>query len=170
MTFSPGFGSHDLHLGQTSSSLRDRFGQPTSIRQTGTFRDYWLYPVLGLEAIISRRTGNVLSLFFSRAETSDQPGVPSLLGTTEKSVVDQFGSPDLRGGDFQLPGGNYVDRWFSYDRGIGFHFDRQGYVKTVSIFAPKRKIKIRKPAAQHGRGQSRSIAALRQSRLQDTHP
>ena len=132
----PGYGTRTLHLGMTTAALENEHGLARECRPKGSFREYWLYP--DFDCLVSRNSNTVLS-FFLRAgalhETSRQ--------WNEQSVVSEMGAPQLSGGGFCLSDGQYVDRWISYDAGIGFHFQADGRLVTLSIFRKRRhRIKL----------------------------
>ena len=135
----PGFGDEDLHLRQHTSQLLGRLGSPTKRSLSSALREYWLYPEQGIECIVSRKTSKVLSIFLKAGTAAPAQDQPDLIGLPLKEILSRYGKPDLEGGDLTLASGDYVGRWFSYETGIGFHFDHQGRVKTVSVFATKRK-------------------------------
>ena len=157
MTIIPGRGTERLHLGQTSGYLRSAFGPPGRRRKAGAFREYWVYPELGFECIVSRRSGRILSIFLHSAHKLEGSEV---FGASEDRIRALYSSPSLEGGEFRVDDGKFFGRWFSYDSGIGFHFDESGRVETISVFAAKRKRKPRVVASDR-RVQSRGIAALR---------
>lgn len=162
MTTKPGFGVEDVHLRQDASLLVERLGRPTKRHTSTPLREYWLYPDQGVECIVSTKTSRVLSIFLKAGIVTTSPRQPDLLGLSQQEIISRFGQPDLEGGDLTLNTGDYVGRWFSYVTGIGFHFDRQGYVETVSVFAAKRRPQqLNKGSAQHATSFSNSVAALR---------
>jgi hypothetical protein len=161
MTLTPGYGTETFHLRESADRLRQLFGPPSERRKTGSFREYWLYPNDHLDCIVSKKSGMVLSLFLHR-------GNP-LIGLDEFDVTEAnlrkiYGLPAQEGGGFRISTGDYVNRWLNYDRGIGFDFDAENRLQTISIFAPKQKAtarRVQKPAASHGQVHTRRIAALR---------
>jgi len=159
MTIVPGRGIERLHLGQSASDLRSVFGPPKRRVKAGAFREYWLYPEAGFECIVSRRTGRILSIFFHRADSRDGN---DLFGASEDRVRALYSSPSMEGGGFRVGDDKFVGRWYSYESGIGFHFDESGHVKTISVFAPKRRRKAQ-AARSDRRVDSRGIAALRRA-------
>ncbi|HEY5330775.1 MAG TPA: hypothetical protein VIJ79_12880 [Acidobacteriaceae bacterium] len=150
MMAKPGYGFSDLHLREHKDALCARFGAPATKRRSGAFREYWLYPGLHFDCIVSRRSGEVLSIFVER-------GTPFLdndvFAADETRIRAQFGEPDLEGGDFTLSTGHYVGKWLSYPQGIGFHFNANGKLETLGIFSPSRrklanrKAQVRAPLA-----------------------
>ncbi|HEX9201955.1 MAG TPA: hypothetical protein VF865_20535 [Acidobacteriaceae bacterium] len=159
MTIVPGRGTERLHLGQTSSDLRSAFGPPGRRRKDGSFREYWVYPDLGFECIVSRRTGRILSIFFHRAASFDGS---DLFGASEERIRTLYSPPSFKGGGFRVGEDKFFGRWYSYESGIGFHFDESGHVKTISVFVPKRRRKAQTTRSDR-RVDSRGIAALRRA-------
>lgn len=136
MTVAPGYGNQLLNLRQTSAELREHFGPPRKRRKTGSFREYWFYPDQHFDCIVSMRSGRVLSFFL-------HPGTrlvePEVFETGEDLVRRTYSSPKVEGGGKTLLTGNYLGRWYSYDEGIGFDFDKEGKLQTISVFASKQK-------------------------------
>lgn len=163
MTIIPGYGNEKLHLRQTASELKAKFGSPTELRRSNSFREYWIYSQYGFECIVSSRSDLVLSIFLKTASHScgDASGMPTF-GADEKTVIRAYSKPAMEGGGFKTSTGTFIGRWYSYESGIGFHFDKSGHVETISIFAPKRKRSLR-VATSDRRTQSHSIAALRRA-------
>jgi hypothetical protein len=118
-----------------------------------------MYPELGFECIVSRRTGRVLSIFFHKAIAL---AGKDIFGASEDRVRALYSSPSREGGGFRVGDDKFFGRWFSYGSGIGFHFDEAGRVETISVFAAKRKRKPR-VATSDRRVQSRGIAALQRA-------
>jgi len=161
MTITPGYGTEQLHLRQTSSELRAKFGLPAKRWKSDEFREYWSYPKSGFECIVSTRSGLVLSVFLKAAfHTGDVASSWPTFGATEESVRQTYSSPSMEGGGLPISTGAFIGRWYSYESGIGFHFDKSGRVETISVFAPKRKRKPRVTTSDR-RTQSHGIAALR---------
>jgi hypothetical protein len=153
----PGFGIEVLHLRQSADRLSADFGKPGRRQRAGSIREYWFYPEKHFECLVSRRSGNVLSLFFH----SGNPFIEAdLFRSDEDSIRRRFSKPDIEGGGFTTLGGDYVGRWLTYDSGIGFDFDVEGKLRTVSVFAPKRK-PLPKAAASHQLSCQHQLAALR---------
>lgn len=163
MTIVPGYGTDQLHLRQSSSDLRARFGLPTERRTSGKLREYWLYPQKGFECIVSRRTGHILSIFFSErfSRIASVEGTHPF-GASEGAVIAMLGAPSDQGGGFKLSTGEFIGKWLSFDSGIGFHFDHSGRVRTLSVFSAKRNPKIRHAKAAL-RVPMRRIAAMQNS-------
>ena len=163
MTFIPGYGTERLHLGQSSDVLRSEFGSPQGKRRLGSFREYWLYPSYDVDAIVSRRTGKILSLFFRRLIDSRD----DLFDLSEAEVRAQNPYPAHEGRGLELATGGYIGPWLTYDKGIGFSFDRTGKIETVSIFAKKRLKRESEPkrskAKSASTNQTSQIAALRRA-------
>jgi hypothetical protein len=161
MTIRPGYGTEQLHLRQTSSDLRAKFGLPEKRWKSDGFREYWSYPKSGFECIVSTRSGIVLSIFLKAASlaNSDASGRP-MFGADEDAVLRAYSKPALEGGGSNISTGAFVGRWYSYESGIGFYFDKSGHVETISVFAPKRK-RYPRVATSDRRTQSHGIAALR---------
>lgn len=141
-----GYGNRTLHVGQRASELLRRFGRPRYRKQATTAsRSYWLYPQIGLECIVSRRSERVLSLFFlaqgcdghKGANVRTQAGVR--LGDSARRVRSYYGKPSKEGGGFELSSGDYVRAWYSYRQGVGFHFGRRGKLEIIAIFSPSRR-------------------------------
>jgi len=132
----PGYGFSDLHLREHKSVLRARFGAPAAKSRSGAFREYWLYPGSHFNCIVSRRSGEVLSIFVERGSPLLERDV---FTADETWIRAQYGEPDLEGGGFTLSTGHYVGKWLSYPQGIGFHFDAEGKVERLGIFSPSRR-------------------------------
>jgi hypothetical protein len=155
MTITPGRGTDKLRLRQTSSSVLDQLGAPARKRRVGKLRDYWVYPDRGIEVVVSRHTHHLLSILVDfRANPADSPTER----LTMEQVRDRFGIPSSEGGGVVLGDGTYFGRWFSYDAGIGFQFDRTDKVETISIFARRRRST---QTASHATRSSGQLAALR---------
>jgi hypothetical protein len=162
MTITPGYGTEQLHLRQESSDLLKRFGHPAKRRKSDGFREYWLYPKDGFECIVSTRSGLVLSVFLKASSHAGDDESEPAFGANEEAVLQAYSKPALEGGGFKTSTGTFVGRWFSYDSGIGFHFDDSGRVETIAVFAAKRRRKPR-VATSDRRVESRGIAALRRT-------
>jgi hypothetical protein len=156
MTTTPGYGTAELHLGQASPELQKQIGQPHHRRKSGAFREYWVYPDQRFEAIVSRRSNRLLSLFFHRGSTL---AAVEFFGKTEKQILNIFGEPWKVGGDMEFADGDHIRRWLAYRSGIGFFFDKEGIVETVSISARSRQPDT-KPVSRVTMQHTRRIAAL----------
>ena len=164
MTLFPGYGTEKLHLGQSVDVLEKQLGPPESRSSEGSFREYWLYPSVALEGIVSRRSGRILSLFFRKQTSFVDKG---LFGLNEAEVRESYSEPSHVGGGFQSKFVGYIGRWMTYDSGIGFYFDEAGLVETISVFARKRKAVVSSKRKSKGKSatasQSPQIAALRRA-------
>jgi hypothetical protein len=156
MTLVPGYGIEDIHLGQTSAELQARLGAPSKRSKSSDLREYWVYSELKFEAIVSRKTARLLSLFFHRGCAL---AGAELLGHSEEEIVQRFDVPQRVVDGFSLADGEYFDRYTSYDSGISFFFDEAGKVKTVCVTARKRTARA-SAVASHRRSQSNQWAAL----------
>jgi hypothetical protein len=124
-------------------------------------REYWSYADLGFDCIVSQKTNRILSIFFSpTSPLATEIAQPLPFGCTEDQIKTQFHAPENEGGGIQMTDGTFIGRWFSYDSGIGFHFNQDGRVEKVSVFARKRKPHI-KSAASVQEPSTRRIAAMR---------
>jgi len=139
-----GYGSPTIHLRQPSDEVRKLLGKPEKKRKAPGAREYWIYSKLGVDVLVSRRTGRLLSIFFHRkgkgySRTADVRTASGIaMSTNRDHVLDSYGEPYKTGGDLLLSGGEFVGSWLSYRSGIGFHFDRDGRVEVISIFSAKR--------------------------------
>jgi hypothetical protein len=154
----PGYGTENIHLGQVSSVLLDSMGNPSRLSQSSDLREYWVYPEKHFEAIVSRRSNKLLSLFFHKGSAV---AGGEFFGQSEDRIRRTFGEPNKQGGGLTFADGDYLGRWLSYDSGIGFHFDKSGQVITIAIFAPKRKVRAKKPEASWSHQVVHDLAALR---------
>jgi hypothetical protein len=161
MTIVPGYGTDAIHLGQTSSVLRSVLGPPTRRRKSGSLREYWVYSDLNFEAIVSQKTGRLLSLFFHLG--SPLAG-GRLLGLTEEAVYRKFTAPSRRVKGFPLTDDQYLDSYLAYDAGISFFIGKSGKVKTVVVSSPKRKYVASKQKPKHvdrrSHGMNLPVAAM----------
>jgi hypothetical protein len=158
MTIKPGYGLQSLHLRQSANSLKALYGPPRKRRKISELREYWLYPDYGFDCIVSKRSHRVLSLFLHR---SQQVAPIEEFSWHETMVKEAYCEPQQAGGGF-LMGSILVDRWFTYDAGIGFHFDTDGNVNLVAIFAEKAVSKAKRPVHASRHRMPELIAALRQ--------
>jgi hypothetical protein len=159
MTVKPGFGFEHLHLRGYSDLLIQRFGPPKKRRESGSLREYWMYPDQHFDCIVSKKTGLILSLFL---HAGNPLGAAELFGASEDRILQLYRSPSKEGGGQTLMTGDFVGRWLTYDEGIGFDFGPDSKLRTVSIFAPKQKVKAKlKAVSATHREQSELIAALR---------
>ena len=162
MTVRAGYGTETIHLGQKAPDLRAALGQPSRRRSAGSMREHWLYTPLAFEAVVSRKTGNLLSLFY-------QNGSPLLenhfFTLDEPALRKVFGEPALVIEGTLLSDGSYLDRLLSYNSGISFFLGGNGIVRKVSITHPKRT--PRRKAAQSAPARHQSIAALRRRGSED---
>jgi hypothetical protein len=159
MTIKPAFGNEQINLRMSASDLRTRFGAPPKRHRSGSFREYWIYSEAGFSCIVSRRTQHVLSIFFTpHSPFSDA----SLDDCSAAEIESEFGAPRLQGGGVPTGDGGILDRWFSYDSGIGFTFDAADRLQTISVFAPRRRVKAKAVVSSH-EVRGRSIAALRRA-------
>ena len=154
---SPGYGTRQLHLGQASSEVVKVLGKPSQQKVTSDLREYWVYPELNFEAIVSRRTGRLLSLFFH--DGSSLAG-GEFFGRSVRDIHGLFGEAHKSGGGTTFSDGECIDRWIAYETGISFFFNRAGRVKTVCVSAPKRTRK-RLSVVRHSESHSAHVAALR---------
>jgi hypothetical protein len=152
----PGYGSEQIHLGQSAKELSKFLGKPAHRRKASTLREYWVYPALHMEAIVSRRSGRILSLFFHRGSTL---GATDAFKQSEDELRRQYGEPYKQGGGLTFADGGHLGRWIAYRSGIAFFFAKDGTVKTVCISA-RSTARVAKPAARHGVALSQRIAAL----------
>jgi hypothetical protein len=157
MTVRPGYGIEALHLGATTTDLQARFGEPAVRRRSGSFREYWIYPSDHFDCIVSRRSRRVLSIFFHAGNRLMEPGI---FHQNETAVRTEYSAPALEGGGFTSMTGNFINRWYSYDNGLGFDFDQKGRLQTVSVFAAKQTAKS-KATASIRHSHEHSLAALR---------
>ncbi len=132
LNLKPGYGMRTLHLGMATAALENEHGPAPECRPKGSFREYWMYAQF--DCLISRKSNTVLSFFL-------RPGALRENSRTwnEQSVLSEMGAPQLSGGGFYLSDGQYVDRWLSYDAGIGFHFQLDGRLTTLSVFRKRRQ-------------------------------
>ncbi len=169
MTLTPGYGTDHLHLRESSDRIKHLFGEPAKRRKTGSFREYWLYPDHHFDCIVSRTSGAVLSLllYSGKRITGDEE-----FALTEARVREMYGPPVQEGGGFRLATGDYVNRWLTYDMGIGFDFNAANRLQTISIFAPKKKPATKragKLTASHG-AHTQQIAALLAGKVRISRP
>lgn len=157
MKTSPGYGTLHVHLGQTSSDLVKSFGKPSRRQISSALREYWVYPELHFEAIVSRRSENLLSLFFHKGSTL---GGAEFFGKSEDSIRELLGEPQKSGGGKTCDDGDFWGRWLAYETGITFFLGRAGKVKMVSVSAPKR-VSPRASVVRHAAGVSTRVAAFR---------
>lgn len=155
MTPFAGYGTEALHLGQNSSALISLLGKPKRKSATGTLREHWLYPELFFEAVVSRKSGNLLSLFY---KTGSQLVDPSLFQMNEKEIRIKFGTPELAVEGVQVDGFGYVDAYLAYNSGISFFLGRDGSVRKVAISNPRRL--PRRKTVRHAPTAHRQLAAL----------
>ena len=155
MTITPGRGANKLHLRQPWSMVLDQLDPPAQRRKVGKIREFWLYPDRGIEVVVSRQTQHLLSILLDfRTHPTDTPFGP----LDVEQVRNRFGIPSSEGGGLILGDGTYFGKWYSYDSGIGFQFDQEGLVETISIFARRRRSR---QAASHATSSSGQVAALR---------
>ena len=160
MTVRPGYGNEVLHLGQTSADLKAVLGRPKRRRSVGSLRQYWLYPEHHLQFIVSRRTGNLLTLFFDKDSGYFDE---ALSHATQDQVRSDFGEPSRETAGMYLLSGGYLDAFMAYDSGICFFFGEDHTLRRIAVTAPKRKVK-RKPVT-HAIAAQHHIAALRRPNL-----
>ncbi len=158
----PGKSINNLRLRQPTSSLPARMGRPAKRTLTDSFREYWIYPEAGIDLMVSKRSKRVLSIFVHQPENSSTDSIDSLLNATEQEIRERFSSPSREGKPFSTQDKSFYSHWYSYDSGLGFHFNPEGRVETISIFAAKRKPTVARSAASHHHT-LRKVAALRQS-------
>ena len=157
MRTSPGYGTQEVHLGQASSDLVKRLGRPSKRKAVSALREYWIYPELHFEAIVSRRTGNLLSLFFHKGS---RLAGDDFFGLSEATLRKGHGDPQKSGGGVRFADGDFLGRWLAYKTGITFFLDEAGKVTTVAISARKR-VAPRVSVARHSGSVSAHIAAMR---------
>ena len=130
-----GYGTSELHVGMTAeeavSALKSRPDREQIAEGTGV---YLIYKRKGVEILVSGRTGKVMSLFFKSPHANVRLSSGIGLRSRMEAVLDAYGPPQNRGGGHPLSTGKYVGTWFSYNMGLGFHFNKGGLVTTISIF------------------------------------
>lgn len=155
MTIRPAYGIPSLHLRQPTSHLLETCGKPSRRTKAGPLREYWLYPNFGFDCLISTKSKRILSIFFRPAFS---------LGTLEEWNWDEtivrknLKTPSRVGGDVDIAK-THINKWFSYDSGIGFHFEPSGRIAVISTFSAKRKT-AQKILARHQPASVTSLAAF----------
>ena len=156
MTLKSGYGTKELHLGQTSLELQGFLGTPARRTRASSLREYWLYPDQGLEAIVSRKSGKLLSLFFGGG---GRLAGEEWFGRSEQEIRQQLGEPAREAGGFRLGKNDYFDRYLSYNTGIAFFLGQDHLVRKICITAAKRERK--RKAVQHLIAANHRVAAFR---------
>lgn len=159
MNTSPGYGTQWVHLGQDSSELVKRLGKPSKRRKSSNLREYWIYTEPHFEAIVSRKSRRLLSLFFHKG--SPLAG-EEFFGESEDAIRELFGDPQKMGGGITFEDGEFLGRWLGYGTGITFFFDPAGKVNTVGISARKR-VAASKIVAKQRNSLSTQVAAFRRA-------
>ena len=131
----PGYGTVELHIGQTVDQVRDLLGEPES-RKAFDDQFFLVYRRLGIDIDLGSTRSTVLRLFFykSGVEKHDRSAEVNLSGiepgSSRDKVIRALGEP-------QRSGTALGKEWLWYSRGIQFDLV-DGKVAVIIIFDSRR--------------------------------
>jgi hypothetical protein len=145
ITVRPGFGSTDVHLGQTEQEVKIYLGNPDRIIHKFKSSYFYIYEDRCVNLDFGKKGGKLKIMFFYQEGTKcfqstkirTDRGVK--LGDSRSKVLRIYGEPDQRGDPFVLHNGDYFREWFYYIEGIQFRFSQDKKISEISISLPKRK-------------------------------
>jgi len=140
----PGWGSSDLHLGQSEREVQLLLGVPESVTRKYKGQYFYNYPRHGLEVDFGKKGGQVEYLFFFREGFRENRQAPMETihsirpGDSRKKVMDLLGRPDSEGKAIQLNMGGKLAAWFLYNTGINLQFGEDDRIDMITITAAER--------------------------------
>ncbi|MGC2112624.1 MAG: hypothetical protein WA655_24100 [Candidatus Korobacteraceae bacterium] len=136
----PGYGTADLHVGQSGGDVEQVLGGPDEKVSSGE-QFYYRYLANGVDVDLGRSLARVKRLFFFDTNIEGHSNKAPVLvqgmqfGATRSQIVKRFGAPNLTGGPVRV--GRRMKSWVCYKSGIEFDFDGRDRLVTIIIFDPQ---------------------------------
>jgi len=135
----PGFGSDDLHLGQTKHDVLTLLGKPEGTTRKYKGQYFLNYPAQGLQVDLGKANGRVKYLYFFRSGVRGNRAATIVtdrgirLGDTQQAVLKRLGEPQEKGKGVVITPRIRLGDWFHYARGITFEFGDDGRIDMITL-------------------------------------
>lgn len=142
LVIEPGFGSDDLHIGQTEQEVLTVLGKPESVTRKYKGQYFYNYPSQGMEIDFGKRGGRTKFLYFFRSGVRGNQGAKVVTshgikpGDRQRRVLEVLGDPQKAGPATVLNSGTRLGEWFSYASGLNLQFGEDRRIDMITVTKP----------------------------------